>query len=234
MCKAPQPMWVRSCIQSRRSETEKKIVASKQNGEKSDTICVYQNWEKKKKAKTNVARKKAVGNHKEGKRWWVYIVRAERREILYSVCKDCSGYEGGGGRTTALLAALHVDTSPFSPRRIVSNMRQSCANPLKQQRAVLVLVPPFSLSPPLLSWVGRFRRHRFSFKLKFKLGRQNKNKKGGRKKKEKSNDKHKRLFGEMRETISSLSGCNNIQGTESFKNDFLIHVMCLCVCVEKR
>jgi hypothetical protein len=37
-----------------------------------------------------------------------------RDERFYTVCKDCSGYEGGGGGTTAaLLAALHVDTSPF-------------------------------------------------------------------------------------------------------------------------
>jgi C4-dicarboxylate-specific signal transduction histidine kinase len=37
-----------------------------------------------------------------------------------------------------------------------------------------------------------------------------------------------------RSETARLSGCNNIQGTESFKKDFLIHVICVCVCVEKR
>ena len=35
---------------------------------------------------------------------------------------------------------------------------------------------------------------------------------------------------EEKRLVSTSSGCNNIQGTESFKKDFLIHVICVCVC----
>jgi heat shock protein HslJ len=70
--------------------------------------------------------------------------------------------------------------------------------------------------------------------LKFKLeGKTKTRKEEGRKKKGKiKRHTQKTFLGETKETLSSPSGCNNIQGTESFKNDFLIHV--ICVCVEKR
>ena len=72
----------------------------------------------------------------------------------------------------------------------------------------------------------------FSLKLKFKNGKQNKNKKK-KKKKKKTQTKIKRHTQKTeRSETARLSGCNNIQGTESFEKDFLIHV--ICVCVEKR
>lgn len=127
----------------------------------------------------------------------------------------------------------------FSPRRSIKyapELRKSLKTTKRSWVLVPVGFPPFRSLSSTSSFLSLSFSSSQSFLLQVEIqtGRQNKNKKKGRKKKkEKSNDTHKRLFGrDERNSLYSLSGCNNIQGTESFKNDFLIHV--ICVCVEKR